>query len=176
MDCAPFIRTRLVLITWIIAPLLVLLVSLLAVRGFNNLQNTAYEQNRTLLKMIPRMKEASTDAAEFLKTYQTHYSENGSAQAAYISRFNEASQLSNFMIETMNLDPEVINAELGIEQMLISLQGTGTCREIATFLKIINEGDPLIVQKKIAMAPSGKLSDNLQVNMNLTRIYIETVQ
>jgi len=173
MDCAPFIRTKWVLATWLTVPLLALVGAELAVRGFHNQQKAAFEQNKTLALMVPRMQEEASYTTRLLKTYRVDHAINGSAQDIYISLLKAAAEQSGLIVETIHLDQETLDYDLRTTQIVICLQGTGTCRQIAEFLKEIKLADPLICESELAMAPSGKAPGNLQINADFIKIYID---
>jgi len=172
MDCTPFIRTKTVLATWLAVPLLVLILVELTTRGYCNHQQVSCEQRETVSRMAPRMQAEATYAARFLETYQIRTG-RGSVQDVHIGLLNSAVAKSGFTIETINLDQEIIDEDLGTAQIIMKMQGTGTCRQIAEFLKKVKNEDPLICEDKLAMAPSGKSPENLQVNATFIKIYVE---
>jgi len=173
MDCAPFIRTKLVMATWLAVPVLALVGAELAVRGFYNQQCASYEQKKTLSQMAPKMQEEANYAARFLETYQVDHTGHGSAQDIYVGLLNSAATKSGLTIETINLDQETLDNDLGTARIVMRLQGTGTCRQIAEFLKEVKKQDPLICESKLAMAPSGKARGSLQINADFIKIYVE---
>jgi len=173
MDCTPFIRTKLVMVTWLAVPIVALVGSELAVRSFHNQQCASYEQKKTLSEMAPRMQEKVNDAARFLKTYQVDHTGDGSAQDIYVGLLNSAAAKSGFTIETINLDQETLDDLLGTARIVMRLQGTGTCRQIAGFLKEIKQQDSLICENTLEVAPSGKAPGNLQINADFIKIYVE---
>jgi len=173
MDCAPFIRTRGILAAWLALPLLALIVAELAVRGFYNQQRVSFEQNKMLSQMVPRMQEEAHYAARFLETYRVNRPGRGSAQDIYINLIDAAAAKSGFTIETIHLDQETLDEDLGTAQIVMRLQGTGTCRQIAEFLKKVKQEDPLICENELAMAPSGKAPEILQVDADFIKIYAE---
>lgn len=173
MDCAPFIRTKWVLATWLAVPLLVLIGTGLAVSGFYNQQRASYEQKKSLSQMAPRMREETAYAARFLDTYRVGDAGNGSAQDVYIGLLNNAAEQSGFSIVTISLDQETLDEELGTARIVMSLEGTGTCRQIAELLNQIKQADPLICDNNIKVTPSGKSPESLMVEADFIKIYVE---
>ena len=172
MDCAPFIRTKLVLATWVAIPLLLLISMGLAIRGFYYQQQVSYEKKKAISKMIPLMQVEADYASGFLKTHRVDRAGNGSAQELYIGLLNNAGATSGFIIETIDLDEEVLDEELGTAQIVIRLQGAGTCRQIAEFLSQVKQKDPLICEQELRITPGGRSQENLRVEAAFTKIYV----
>ncbi len=173
MDCTPFIRTKWVLAAWLLAPLLILIAVELAVRSFYNQQQSACEQNKTLAHVAPRMQEEVDIAEHFLKNYRVKNLGQGSVEDAYIATINTAASEAGFTTETVHLNQETLDDDLGTSKIVMRLQGTGTCRQIADFLQKVKQADPLICESKLAMAPSGRSATSLQINVELTKIYVK---
>ena len=92
---------------------------------------------------------------------------------AYIARINQAAHESGLLANSINLEKEVIDSDLGIAKITIHLKGSGTCRQTAEFLKKLKAADPLIFENRLMTTPMGIRGDTLQTDAEFIRIYAE---
>ncbi len=173
MDCTPFIRTRLVLASWLVLPLLLVLLVKLGPREYCNRQRTSCEQHEAVFGMVPRLHNEAGYAKHFLESYAIDLGSEASVEDAYIARINQAAHESGLLVHAINLDQKQIDPDLGTAMITIHLQGTGTCRQTAEFLKKLKEEDPLIFENRLLTTPLGFKKDALRIEAELIRVYAE---
>lgn len=173
MDCTPFFRTKKLLATWVgMPPLLILLISL-GTRQYCNHQRIACEQSETVSRMIPLLRNETAFARQFIKDYAFNMENKASLEDTYIDKINTAADLSGLIVSSINLKQEPINQTLGTARIVASLAGTGTCRQMAKFIKTLKISDLLIYEDHISIEPSSSKSSALRIEAEFARIYIK---
>ena len=173
MDCTPFIRTRLVLASWVVLPLLLVLLVELGPREFCNRQRISCKQHEAVFAMVPRLHNEADYAKRFLQGYAIDLGPEASVEDAYIARINQAARESGLLVNSINLNQKPIDPDLGIAKITIHLKGTATCRQTAEFLKKLKTEDPLIFESRLLATPMGFKRDALQIDAEFIRIYAE---
>lgn len=173
MDCTPYFRTKTRLATWLALPPLLILLIALGTREYGNHQQIACEQRETISRMIPLLRNETACARQFIETYAFDMENKASVEDTYINKINTAADLSGLMVHSINLKQEPINPSLGTTRIVATLAGTGSCRQMAQFIKTLKTSDPLIYENRISIAPSGSTSSALKIEAEFGRIYIK---
>jgi len=172
MDCTPFIRTKRLLAAWLALPPLLIILIALGTREYCNHQRMTFEQRESVSRMVPRLRDEAAYARQFLESYAFDLGRKASVEDAYIARINTTADQSGLMVRSINLKQEPIDEALGTARIAVTLAGTGTCRQIAEFLKTLKTADPLLYENRISIAPSSIKADALQIDADFVRIYI----
>lgn len=174
MDCAPFIRSKTILISWITVPALILIVINMAVNGLFAQQLTSFEQKSSLMRLIPAMQQEADNASVYLDTFRVSPS-SGTVREFYITLINRIAAESGMQVDTITLDQDSLNQELGTAKVILHLQGQGTCRQIAGFLTHLKQADPLVFEDNLVIDPATRAEDqgSFKFSTDLIRIYVE---
>lgn len=173
MDCTPFIRTKKLLTAWVALPPLLIILITLGSREYRNQQRISYRQREAVSQMIPRLRDEATYARHFLESYAIRMNGEASVEDAYIALFNTTAGQSGLMVRSINLKQKPIDRAPKTARIAVTLSGTGTCRQIADFLKKLKTADPLIYENSMLITPAGAKVDTLQVDATFIRIYAE---
>ena len=173
MDCTPFIRTKRVLACWLLAPLILVLLVEFGSQEYYNRQRISCEQHETVFRVVPLLRTEADYAQRFLESYAIDLGHEASVEDVYIARINQAAQESGLLANSINLEKESIDPDLGIAKITIRLKGSGTCRQTAEFLKKLKTSDPLIVENRLLTTPIKTKGDALQIDAEFVRIYAE---
>lgn len=171
MDCTPFIRTKMTLAAWFLVPLALVLLVEFGSQNYCNRQKNSCEQHEAIFKMVPLLHTEADYAKRFLRSYAVDLNREASVEDAYIARINQAASESGLLANSINLDQETIDSDLGTAKITIHLNGSGTCRQIAEFLKKLKSADPLILESRLLTTPMGFKGDTLQIDAEFVRIY-----
>ncbi len=173
MDCTPFIRTKMTLAAWLLVPIALVLLVEFGSKDYYNRQKNSCEQHEAVFKMVPLLHTEADYAKRFLKSYAIDLNREASVEDAYIARINQAAHESGLLANSINLEQETIDSDIDTAKITIHLKGSGTCRQIAEFLKKLKTADPLIFESRLLTTPMGIRGDGLQIDAEFVRIYAE---
>lgn len=173
MDCTPLIRTKRLLASWLLVPLALVLLVEFGSKDYYNRQKSSCEQHEALFQVVPLLQSEADYARRFLESYAINLNREASVEDAYIARINQAAHDSGLLANSINLKKDSIDSDLGTAQITIHLKGSGTCRQIAEFLKNLKTEDPLLLENRLLISPTGINGDALQIDAELVRIYAE---
>ena len=173
MDCTPFIRTKMTLAAWLLVPIALVLLVEFGSKDYYNRQKNSCEKHEAVFKIVPLLHTEADYAKRFLKSYAIDLNREASVEDAYIARINQAAHESGLLANSINLEQETIDSDIGTAKITIHLKGSGTCRQTAEFLKKLKSADPLIFESRLLTTPMGIRGDALQIDAEFVRIYAE---
>jgi len=168
MDSARFITRKSTFAAWIIIPVALIGLTYAGTRSFIERKKTTFAQYRTLEQIIPKMVQESIIFDEFIKPYETGMS----TEDSNIELINDAAESAEFDITSINIREESLDKTLGTARINMHIEGIGTARNLAMFLKNIKERDRLIYENEILISHAGFGETRLQMEAVLSKVYI----
>jgi hypothetical protein len=170
MDSTVFIRSRRVLVFWLVLPLLVIVVVELGSRTFFNHQQVSCLRNQSLSRLIPEMIKENAQFDEFIKRYEVNTADSASIEDVYIKTLGTAADTTGFKITSIHLVQDR-NQTQSAPKIAVNLEGIGSPRSLVAFLQAVKMKDPAIYEERIALTRYDESLNMLLLETKLSKIY-----